>query len=237
MNTVICFDNGICGILRRKLPSSYKIFEYQENLALGDIRCCDDAAHRETARKILFFNVSTPDIMEQYFQQCNSFLLQFQENCKSTSEITIWLERSINGQISAPNICNALFILSHFQTSNIPIYYVLLDRHRLIDLPQNAEFLQLHRTQIPENARIEALQEWSRLVIANKPLRIYKEGRLLSADVSYYDEILLAAIKNVGPDLAQLICNLLYSEVMQNGSGFIAWRYSVLKEPRGQMDK
>lgn len=56
MNTVIGFDNGICGILRMKLSSAHKVLEFPENLALGKISCCDNAAGRLDARQILLFD-------------------------------------------------------------------------------------------------------------------------------------------------------------------------------------
>lgn len=229
MKIVVGFNNGICGILRMKLSSDHKVLEFPENFALGDISDCSRAECRVEARKILSYGC--PGFNDYYTQTYGSFFTQFFHNYKNASEITVWLEQNSALQISAPNICNLLFMISYFPLDNIPIYFITLNRNRVKYLPQDVAILHAQRKRLTADDCAAAIREWERLTHSNKELRIFKDQKLLEKDYSYYDEIFLDAVKSVGMDLNAVILKLLDSEAIQQGLGFLTWRYSLLFNP------
>lgn len=221
MKMLLGFHNGMCGLLRMVLSSDYTIFEYPENLALGNIECCKIMSSRIEAQKILYYH--DPGSMKEQLNRCNSFFEFLTKHQTEVTEITVWME------VSAPYICNLLFLLSCPEIANIPVYCVCIDKNEKNGIHRMIHKKQSNRILLSGEDRLCAVHRWKALVKDNRSLRIYLNDSLVNAEYFYYDELLLHTIRIAGTDFNSILLHLIDLDIIYYGVGFILWRYSLLK--------
>lgn len=229
MKLVIGFDNGVCGLLKMLLPVEYQVYHFSENLALGDISCDGNRLdERESIRKIMLFEHSDdPDAIKNFFRESDELLDLLNGDDKSISEITLW------GELSSPNICNSLFIISecYRRKQQIPIYFVRIERKEMKDLPEKILELRSKRQEVSPQIQASAFNVWGQLKASDRELRVYEKNKVRGEHYSYYDEQISNIVRNTDVDSFNGVVRHLLraqSPAILYGTGFLAWRYSIL---------
>lgn len=197
--------------------------------------------------------ICSPNLFEQYNktnenmeESVNGFwkcCIEDLEKLRAMHEkIRVWVDNTPYAQ------CGLLFVADLLKSSNTEIHIVELperekrDEHCKIEYRNWSEVdpalfgTFLERERILTRQEIENLSNrWQTLKAENASLRVVENGMVISADESYYDDLIRKEFPEETCSVANIIGNALVKQKILTGDAFIANRIYTFIE-RGELE-
>jgi len=226
----VCFSESAMGTLKFAFHKyvhdhQFKVICIPDDLSVGNIDNIKDFASRKNTLVTLFGD-------EKYVETyCKSRYKEFFDEIYNHKEITIWYGNS------PFEFCGFLYTIWLLRDKPITlrrIYcsrtlerdsktYVTYKSVAELDAEEIQRFLlfaeKISNKEIKDYAKL-----WEKLSFENGVLRIYKGFTIVTADISYYDEIFLKHISYIPTQISKVIGRILGDEELGIGDGLIANR-------------
>lgn len=205
-------------------------------LSEGDIKspiCLEDCPRKEYIREVYSFDryneqTDTETAINEFWTNCISDLQKLKSN---PLQIRVWLDSTPDAQ------CGLLFLADLLKGGKTAIH--------VVELPQKitgkdnctveyrgwgevepqlfGTFLNKERV-LTENEVKDLADKWQVLKNENSLLRVIKNGSVISADISYYDDLIRKEFPKEACKIANIIGGALGNQEILTGDVFIAKR-------------
>ncbi|MEM9684573.1 MAG: DUF3658 domain-containing protein, partial [Pseudomonadota bacterium] len=206
VHIVFGFSSG--GILRqvlRRVQSSDSILEFPDNLVYGPIANASEVERTKWVSRNLAPSI-TPSGEEFLLAPSASEIIEFWERFeKSHNRKVIWLSRR-----SSKEYCGFLECVYRSRNDEKILANDLTDRRWPVREDNHASDRPISSTshlnvenmlsffdswsRLTSGRRKEAIGEWEKLRNENEDLRVFADGKLISAPISYFDESILSNV-------------------------------------------
>lgn len=205
-------------------------------LSEGDIQapvCLGNCPRKEALRPAFSFaRYDAPDEWEASFQEFWSGCIQDLQKVQAAPPcIRVWLDHTPDAQ------CGLLFLADLLEGSQTEFHIVELPQKLQRDDGCIVEYRGwgevepqlygtfLDRERVLTGVEVTALAgRWRRLQKENAPLRVVKDGAVVSAEASYYDDLIRREFPQTACKAAQIIGGALGRQNVPTGDVFIAKR-------------
>lgn len=209
-------------------------------LSQGDIDapiCMGDCPRKGCVREMFSFDryheqMELEDSIQEFWTGCVNDLEKLKSN---PPQIRVWLDSTPDAQ------CGLLFLADLLKTGQTEIHVVALPErvtrqdNSIVEYrgwgevePQlYGSFLE-NETVLTKREVLDLAGRWQLLKAENAPLRVVENGSVISADISYYDDLIRKEYPRDSCTIAQIIGAALGKQKVLVGDVFIAKRIQHL---------
>lgn len=225
----VCFNYSVKSAL--SAAQSFKnIAGISFALSEGDINSpiVFESCPRKSCVYSLFSFNGTEDLFNSFWQRS---MEDFEKLKSKPEKIRIWLDRTPDAQ------CGLLFTADLLKDSDTEIHIAELPERIKRDAKCEIEYhgwsevepklfeTFLDRERILNHQETENLSNrWQALKAENAPLRVVENNNVISADISYYDDLIREVFPADSCQVASIIGNVLFSQKILASDVFIAKR-------------
>lgn len=213
----ICFGENAMNLLRASYPIIKSVVCISDDLSIGEISDLD----RYTGKPFLL-TINDINCWE------NSFEIEyknFEKEIRKYEEVVIWYSNS------PFEFCGMLYVMWKLKNSEAKVYYINTSEiHKQvknnnsivwcvgeINYEDVLSYMNLKRT-VSFEEKIFYYETWEELMIENKELRSFENGKIVGVDIDYYDQFIFECIDYTPKNIKDIIFDSIYNINLEKGN-------------------